>query len=287
MTHLILLHDDVALDPRDHADAVAQRLGLAPVEARMAVRRGRGIFLDNLDEEKARAIAADLERAGVKASVVERASLPSPRKAARLERGEAALSYRIAGSEETGAVPWEAISVVSCGLVARSAGAGQDAKAFAGAPSLHILDREEDREILRANLILKMERARSGDEARRDRDRSLFERLDGSRDARIFLDLVTEDLGSWLRVSMEDFAYVPVAGSVQMGSGWGLDALVKELRARAAAAFTDLTLELLAAADPMPLAFAQVEELNRYTTWAMVRRRLGLEPEIPWAEREE
>ena len=35
-----------------------------------------------------------------------------------------------------------------------------------------------------------------------------------------------------------------------------------------------------------PLAFAQFEDLNRYTSWVMIRRHLRLEPEVPWAERE-
>src|SRR4029079_12059182 len=50
----ILLEDDVPVDPRKYGALVAPALGLTQVEARMAVRKGRGIFLENLAEDDAR-----------------------------------------------------------------------------------------------------------------------------------------------------------------------------------------------------------------------------------------
>ena len=44
----ILLEEDILVDPRKYGDLVAPALGLTKVEARMAVRKGRGIFLENL-----------------------------------------------------------------------------------------------------------------------------------------------------------------------------------------------------------------------------------------------
>ncbi len=283
--YLILLHEDVAADPRTHAPIVAKHLGITLLEARMAVRRGRGIFLDDLTEPAAREIAESLEKAGVRASVAAKAELPplpSPRKVARLERGEERFPYRIAGTEETGLLAWHSLGVVSCGLVARPA--RSEKLPLGGMPAIHRVDRPEDRDVLRANLLLRLERR---EPAPAKRDVSTFERIETAREFRVFLDLVTADLGAWLRVGMEEFGYVLTAGSVQMGGAWGLEALMKDLRLRAAPALTDLTLDILAAEDPAPYAFGQLEELNRYTLWTVLRRRLKLEPEIPWAERDE
>lgn len=276
--HLILLHEDVAIDPRSHAPLLVKHLGLTPLEAKMALRRGRGILVDGVPEAAARAIAEELERAGIRCSAIEKPGMPAPRKAARLERAGDRLAWRIAGTEEGGAFAWDAIGVVSCGVVAKS---GKPEKlALEGLPALHRLDRPEDREILRENMILRLDRREN--RPRGPRGQSLFERIEAGREMKAYLDLVTADL--WLRVGMDEFGYVLTAGAVQMGSAWGMDALVKDLSLKRAEAFTELTLDLLACEDPAPLAFAQLEDLNRYTTWVALRRRLNLEPEIPWAE---
>src|SRR6185503_15585383 len=57
----ILLDEDVRVDPRKYGDVVAPALGLTKVEARMAVRRGRGVFLENVAEDHARRIVDELE----------------------------------------------------------------------------------------------------------------------------------------------------------------------------------------------------------------------------------
>jgi hypothetical protein len=286
--YAIVLHEDVAVDPREHAALVAKHLGLTAVEAKMMIRRGRGILLDQLSETAATEIAASLAAHGVRATAVAKdrlPELPAPRKVAKIERGAETFTYRILGTDETGVVPWDAVAIVSCGLIARAQG-GLDA-GFDALPAFHRVE-ESDRILLRENLILKMDQSPEKREvSASERGKSVFERLETSKDARVILDLVTEDHGTWLRISMDEFGFVPSEGAVQLGSSWGLDALMKDLRSRAAAAFTDLTLRILASDDVAPLLLAQTEELNRYTTWAILRRHLGLEPEIPWAERDE
>lgn len=285
----ILLHEDVAVDPRDHAALVAKHLGVTPLEAKMAIRRGRGLFLDALPEAAAREIAASLESRGVRASVIAKSEwpeIPAPRKVARIDRAAETFTYRIVGTDETGTVPWDAIGIVSCGLIAR-AQAGYEHVGFEALPAFHKVE-GSDREILRENLILRMDQSPEKREiAAADRGKSVFERLESTKEARPVLDLLTEDLGTWLRVAMDEFGFVPAEGAIQLGSCWGIDALMKDLRARAAAGFTDLALRILAADDVAPLILPQLEELNRYTTWAILRRHFRLEPEIPWAERDE
>src|SRR6185295_14397053 len=87
----ILLEADLAVDPRKYGDLVAPSLGLTKVEARMAVRKGRGIFLENLEETDARRIAAELEKDGIQAhvrAVDELPPLPAVRKVMQLEHGD-------------------------------------------------------------------------------------------------------------------------------------------------------------------------------------------------------
>ncbi len=284
----ILLREDVAVDPRAHGEAIARRLAIPLLEAKMLVRKGRGIFLEHLAEEAARAIAADLERGGLRVSVIRESDipeLPKPRKVARIERGDESFSYRLAGSDESGTIPWDALSLVSCGLVSRAqSGVALDHVRFEGVPALHTFS-EEDREVVRENLIRKLEQ-RPPAVGRASGGKSVFERIDEGRRAKAFVDLVTEDLGTWLRVGMDEFGYVLTPGAVQMGSSWGMDALMRDLRGRAAGAFSDMTLRILAADDFASWILPQIEELNRYTTWALLLQHFRLEPEIPWAELE-
>src|SRR6185436_2966476 len=73
----ILLEADVTVDPRKYGDLVAPALGVTKVEARMAVRKGRGIFLENLDQDAANRIAGELEKDGIKAHVRAAEDLPA------------------------------------------------------------------------------------------------------------------------------------------------------------------------------------------------------------------
>ncbi len=107
--YAILLEEDVSVDPRKFGARVAPALGLTAVEARMAVRKGRGIFLENLAEADAREIAAELEKDSIRARVVAKDELPAfpaVRKIALLDHGEELLSYRAPGTADSGAVPW-------------------------------------------------------------------------------------------------------------------------------------------------------------------------------------
>src|SRR4029079_3887876 len=53
MRFSILLEGAVCVHPRTYGGLVAPALGLTKIEARMAVRKGRGIFLENLDQDDA------------------------------------------------------------------------------------------------------------------------------------------------------------------------------------------------------------------------------------------
>src|SRR6185436_17612833 len=114
----ILLDADVLVDPRKYGDLVAPALGLTKVEARMAVRKGRGIFLENLAEAEAKRIVDELGKDGIQAHVLAAADLPPlppVRKAAMLEHGDELLTYPVPGTNERESIPWDAVLVAHIG----------------------------------------------------------------------------------------------------------------------------------------------------------------------------
>ena len=276
----ILLAEDVRVDPRKYGDVVAPALGLTKVEARMAVRKGRGVFLENIAEDHARRIADELAKDAIEARVLavdEIPPLPPPRKVTQLEYGEELLTYSVPGTGERESVLWEALIEVHVGVVAKPEFKDLFGHVpFRMMPALHKMEGPE-RELLRENLILKMEGKPVGDRHRTEKKPdSIFEEIDqkyGSK-VKVYADLVTADLGLWLRVPLEEIAYVKVVGGVRMGGAWGFQMLVADLRGRCAAALTEMTLKLLEATDIREHVFPQIEEYNRYTQWVALKRVL-------------
>jgi len=274
----ILLEEDVPVDPRKYGDLVASLLGLARLEARLLVRRGRGLFLENVPETEALRIAEELLRDGIRSRLILQDQIPPfprPVKVTQLEGGEEALAYRT--SEGIAALPWEALLVASCGLVARP-GCGDffSHVPFENFPSFRGLE-DRDREIVRENLILKMTAPPPAEEPGKLPPAPVFEEIErrhGSR-VRVYLDLLTADLGSWLRIPMEEVAYRHTPGQVWMGLSWGFQMLTDDLRKKCPAALTEISRKLLRGMDPRELVFPRIEEFTRYTTWVALRRRLG------------
>jgi hypothetical protein len=290
----ILLEDDVAVDPRKFGARVAPALGLTQVEARMAVRKGRGIFLENLTEEHARALCSDLEKESIRARLVAKEDLPvfpAVRKIALLEHGDDLLTYQLPGTQERESVPWDAILVAQLGIVARP-----EFKDLFGhvpfnmIPAIHKMDGAE-RELIRENLILKME-GRPADNRLKSEKRpdSIFEEIDQTwgLKMKVFADLLTADLGVWLRVPLDEVAYVYMQGGVKMGGPWGFQLLVNDLVEKCPAALTEMALKLLRATDIREHVYPQVEEYNRLTQWVAIKRVLwpaadssSPSPEVP------
>ena len=91
---------------------------------------------------------------------------------------------------------------------------------------------------------------------------------------KVYADLLTADLGLWLRVPLDEIAYVYMAGGVKMGGPWGFQLLVNDLRDKCSTAFTEMTLKLLGATDIREHVFPQIEEYNRYLQWVALKRIL-------------
>jgi hypothetical protein len=280
MRFTILLDDDVQVDPRKYGDLVAPALGLTKVEARMAVRKGRGIFLENLAEEHARRIVDELAKDAIRAQLRSREELPALpafRKVTTLEHGEELLSYMLPGTHDRVALLWEALLVAHVGIVAKL-----EFKELFGhvpftmIPAIHKMDGRE-RELIRENLILKMEGKPVDNRLKNERrPDSIFEEIDqkyGTK-VKVYADLLTADLGLWLRVPLDEIAYLYMADGVKMGGPWGFQLLVNDLREKCAAAFTEMTLKLLGATDIREHVFPQIEEYNRYAQWVALKRVL-------------
>ncbi len=275
--YAIILEEDVRVDPRKYGDIVAPILGLTRLEARIAVRRGRGIFLDGIPAEDARRIAEELARDGIRAHAVPREqlpSLPAPRKVNHLERGDELLFYL--GEEGRAAVPWDAIFVASCGAVSRPESGDYFARvSFKDAPPMYRLE-GRDREIVRENLILRMNAREDPPGRATPGPEGVFEAIvrEHAEKVRIYFDLLTQDLGTWLRIPLEEIGYVPVAGGVRMGHAWGFQMLADDLVRKCAPALTDVTARMLAGEDVTDLVFPQAEEFMRYTSWVAIKRSL-------------
>ena len=273
----ILLEEDVPIDPRKYGPIVAPALGITALEAKIAVRKGRGIFIERVAEEHARRIAAELEKDGIRSRVVsgdEMPPLPAMRKAPSLEHGEDLLTYTPAGGDGKEHLPWDAIVAASCGVVAQPEYRELFKHVpFEMMPPMHKLEGTE-RDVVRENLILKMTAAPS--ETKRRKPDSIFEETEltyGTK-VKVYLDLVTGDLSTWLRVPMDEVAYLYMDKGVRMGGAWGFHLLVGDVREKAPGALTGMTLKLLDATDIKELVFTQIEEFTRYTAWSALRRVL-------------
>jgi hypothetical protein len=277
--YTIILEEDVQVDPRKFGPIVQPALGLPQVEARMAVRKGRGIFLENLEEDHALRIAAELERDAVRAKVVKSEEvpvLPLLRRAANVEYSEDLLKVVPADQGEQEALPWEALLVIHCGIIAKP----QYKELFHQVPfhmmpPLHKLEGTE-RDVVRENLILKVTNAPEKAVRKKGDDLSVFETVQAKHGGKVkvAVDLVTADLGTRLRISMDDIGYVRRADTVKLGEAWGFQMLMKDLREKSPAALSEMTLKLLEAADIRETVFPTIEEYNRYVAWVAIKRTL-------------
>jgi hypothetical protein len=289
----ILLINDGILPARKYGELIEKTLSVPTVEARVLIRKGRGIFLENIEEKAANTILEQLKADGIAAERIAHdqiPDLPAPLRVSRIQRDDLSFEYRTLGSSDFSSIPWEGIGLVSCGLVARgNYQATHPELKLDGIPGFQKIESETDREIVRENLILKAQQTPVWKpERKRGRDRTVFETIEDSENDRIqvWLDLLTADFGTWLRLSMDNVSYGAIKGSVQLGSCWAFDAILKQLRKEAPQALTEMTLKLVSGLDITELIFSQIEDFNRYTTWEAYRKALHLEPDLPWAKKD-
>ena len=196
----LLLRDDGILPARKYGELIEKTLGIPAVEARLLVRNGRGIFLENIEQDAARTISDTLAQDGIESdliSVDQLPEIPAPLRVSRITKEELSFEYRAMGEEEPASIPWEGIGLVSCGLVARgSYQATHPELKLEGIPGFQKIENDTDREIVRENLILKAEQAPvRKPQKKRGRDRTVFETIEDSENDRIqvWVDILTAD----------------------------------------------------------------------------------------------
>jgi hypothetical protein len=287
----IILKDDVAVDPRKYGALLAPVLGVTVVEAKMAVRRGRGIFVEDVSEEHARRLAEALRADGIDSWCLPNGDLPAlatPRRVTQVERTEDALRFYWAGGAAASDMAWRDLAVVSLGAVALPEFRDRyPGLRFDHMPAFHRLDDPATRELLREKVMLRMGESESRDLAPaspkpKADDRSLFEELQKKRakELRVYADLVSADGARWLRIPADEVAYLHQVGSVRLGEAYGFHQLAMELARRCPDARTDLTRRFVPGADVNELVFQTLEDFTRYTAWNAIRNRLWQDPAL-------
>jgi hypothetical protein len=268
---VVLLPDERPLDPRVYGDLVAARTGLTKLEARLAVRKGCGILLEGLPEDAARAIVEALAARGIAARGLPVSALPllpPPQRVVAIEEADGLPLFRAASGESL-AVPWEAFGLVHAGAVVQQEYRQYfENLPFTGMPSFASLEGGE-RDVLRENMILRMETPppdrRLSSERRAE---SVFHDADARfrGKLRVLGDLVTEDLGTRLRVAMDEISW----GSEpdRFGGPAAMKRLSERLRAVAPGAFTPAALRLLSASDIREQVFPDIESYSRSVVWS-------------------
>jgi hypothetical protein len=281
----LLLAEDVRLDPRELGEAFATALGVPAAEARMKVRRARGLILERAAPEQAERLRRSLEERGIasEAHPLERLpNLPPPMRVAYLERAGDLLAYRSADGVQEGAIAWSSIGTVVAAAIGREAyDQAIGAVRFSGVPNLRDIPDAAARELVRENLILAVGNSQQAPpppagalgNSRAD-TRPLIDRIEeecGER-VKVYVDILPDDASLWLRASMGESSYRLQEEGVRMGSALGMRRLLRDLQERAARA--RIAPMLRALLEPAPLAdaiMADVEEMSSYTIWTAYR----------------
>ena len=272
--YTIILEEDVEVDPRKYGEAVGHALGLTKIEARIAVRKGRGIFVEQIGEEHARKISQWLKDDEIPHRLIseeEMPTIPPFRKATHLTYGDDFLSCKVVGSEKPEHVLWDAIGAVSIGAVAKPEYTELFGHVrFDMVPPMHEMEGDE-KDLVREKLLLNM--AIGKDEAERRKPEAIFDDIDEryANKVRVYADVFTADLGTWLRIPMDSIGYLRVAGKVRMGGAMGMQLLATDLQNKCSETLSPMTLKLLDAHDIKALVFPQIEEFNRYSAWHLYR----------------
>lgn len=281
----VVLKEDVLVDPRVYGDLVAAPLGLTKLEARIAVKKARGIFLEDVSEEDANRVASRLRADGADCWVVANERMPvlaAPRRVQLVERSVAAMLYRWAGDLEPSEISWKQITVASFGCVAlpeyRDDYAGIR---FDHLPPLHAMkDDPGARDLLREKVILRMAdtevRRALQPESKAGSPEELFQELQKKhfKKLRVVADLISDDRTRWMRVTMDDLAWAHEPGGLKFGEAYAMTYLLQELRVKCPKALTRMTQMFAPKADISLLVFPTIEEFTRYSAWHAIRNHL-------------
>ena len=275
----VMLVEDIRLDPRELSKDIADCLKIPIVEARMMMRRSRGVIMAKGSPKQARMLCQTLARRKIDTHIVPLKFLPVlpvPAKIAYFTKSDDVLFYRGADGKIEGGIAWgDILTAVAApvGLEAYQAAVGS--VRFADM-NLHSIDDSEARDLLRENMIMAVggsQDKRDTETQRRDKERTgdlLIDTVEKkhARKVKVYLDIIPADLSIWIRANMADSTYQIEADGVRMGAAMGMRYLLNDLRERAVNARISPTLQALV--EPSDLADAiisDIEEMGNYTTW--------------------
>lgn len=272
----VILKDDIAVEPRTYGDLLASALGITVVEARMAIRRGGGIFAENLPEERAREVAGRLEADGIACWCVPASALPPlkpPVRATSVEATEEGLRCALLGQGEPRLLPWDAIGSVSIGLVLlpelQEEVAGVRKKDVAAVRRVE----QEQRDFVRDRLLAVLTRVDLSHQENAPPSGAhhyFFDQLrrrEGMQ-MKAFADVVSSDGLEWWRLPLEESGF-----AADRGVACNYLA-VPVIYGRSKEAHTDRSRQLLQGGNVERLAFPTMEAFNRYTRWWTYREQL-------------
>jgi hypothetical protein len=272
----VILKDDLQVDPRAYGELLAAAQGITVVEARMAIRRGGGIFAENLPEERALELAGKLEADGIGCWCVPASSLPAlkaPRRATSVETTEEGLRCALLGDPEPQLLFWDGIGVVSIGLVL----VPEIQEEVAGVRKQDVATvrrvEQEQRDFVRDRLLAVLTRVDLSHEENAPAAGAhhyFFDQL-RRREAmqlKAFADVISSDGLEWWRLPLEETGY-----TADRGVACNYLAVLP-IYARRKEAHTDRSRTLLQGGNVERLAFPTMEAFHRYTRWWTYRERL-------------
>jgi hypothetical protein len=281
----LVFTDDHRPDLEGFAPVLADLLGLSAIDARLRIRKGRGIFLERLDEAAARRIAEVLEAHGAPAEVLPQERIARlPGRPARLFQADCradALYYRRNVAESFRAIPWDGIRLVHAGIVATPQYRDFfQSSTFALLPALHRIDDAEARARLRLAMARKAMRREEGaaPEALSDRSTLSPETLrDLCRNqTEGYLDLFVEDRPGFLRADRRQILLDYLGPRGETCSLKSFKRFVGDVATQAARAqVTPIARRLLDGEDLPRVVFDDLAEYERYLAWFCTRRGIA------------
>lgn len=280
----LLLKSDVRPDVFKYSGMVAEVLGINLLDSRRIVRCARGVFAENLPEELAGKLVVRLNSEGLDVIPAESASIPVLPQARRVwsaELVEEEFRYKLGIAPEFRKLPWSEVGFFSCGIIATAK--YKDVTSGYGFKSLPVICRIDDAEAKQkitqrlADRQLKKDTGRPEDISHRktltDADLETLQR----EQTLGYLDFADAKVSWRYRIFRHDFRYDYLKERAAKTSLENFRLLVADAAKWAKTALTtDVTRRFLSGEPLDKLVFDNVEEFDRYNTWALAMSR----PEI-------
>lgn len=289
MPSAVVLKKDVRLDVPSVARPLAEALGLTLNDVRLVVRRARGIFQENVEDERARTVSGLLNNLGIETVVVPQSELAPPPRQRFIIGGQFSPDAFLAHTSHLRTpdpIPWKDIHFVSIGIIATPQYEEfLTSSGFKELPPIWAIDDEETKADLRRKLAsraLKRDHGQAIDAKERAKTRPKLDKkeLDALyRDqTRGVIDLWSfSPLRRW-RMVRHEFCYDCFGPRARKTSMDNFRMLANEVFERLPhALFTRISKDFLAGAELHEIIFDDEREFERYTRW-FVHQAAGPSP---------